>query len=233
MDPLIGRRTNVRQPIISSCSNSKKISSASKSYHTLVSPTPTAKEHERVRKYDIERCNSILRSSPINSTQCRSNSNPGLRRAHKILGAQITSRTSPESFKGEVLTPQVHLTGEGKTILHDHVDSSNFTCNGTTDADPGSKRDYTSGEVTKGVTNNAIATLSQNQAQWNDTSYCPVLQILKLVPVNTFQGTDAEIYRYVLSDGTHLARGIIATQLNTTYTIKKSPISPSAVSLTT
>jgi len=94
------------------------------------------------------------------------------------------------------------------------TDSSKFTCNGTTDADPGSKRDYTIGEVTNSVTDNAIETLSQNQTQWNDTSYCPVFQILKLVTVNTSQGTNAESYRVLLSDGTHLARGMIATQLN-------------------
>ena len=93
------------------------------------------------------------------------------------------------------------------------MDSSNFTCNGTTDADPGSKLGYTIGEVTKGVTNNVIATLSQNQAQFN-TLYCPVLQILKLVSVNTSQGTDAERYYVIFSDGTHLARGILAPQLN-------------------
>jgi len=64
------------------------------------------------------------------------------------------------------------------------------------------------------LTNNAIATLIKNQTHGNDTSYCPVLQVLKVLPVNNSQGTSAERYRVILSDGVHLAQGMFATQHN-------------------
>lgn len=119
MGPLIGHRTNVRQPIISARPNLTE-SSKSRSYHTLFSPTPTAKEDERTRSYDKEGSNSTLTSSPINFTQHRSNSNLRLRRAQKFLGSQVTSRTSPDSYRSNVVTPLLYSKGEENNSLHDY-----------------------------------------------------------------------------------------------------------------
>lgn len=90
--------------------------------HTLVSPTPTAKEHEQSRKYDRERNNSTIKSSPINSTQRHHNSNLGLCRDQNILEVKLTTPSiSSESFEREVLTPpQLHSTGDQFNSLHDH-----------------------------------------------------------------------------------------------------------------
>lgn len=64
------------------------------------------------------------------------------------------------------------------------------------------------------LTNNAIATLIKNQTHANDSSFFPILQVLKVLPVNNSQGTSAERYRVILSDGIHLAQGMFATQHN-------------------
>ena len=61
-----------------------------------------------------------MTSSPINSTQRRSNSNPYIRRDRKFPGAQVTSLISPESFKDKFLITQLHSTGEQNKSLQDH-----------------------------------------------------------------------------------------------------------------
>lgn len=95
----------------------------SKSHHTLVSPSPTAKEHKRSRKCDRET------PSLTKPTKRHENPNIGLRIDQKHLDVNLTSHTSSKPFEREAITPQLQSTGEQNNSLHNyepHVDDESY-----------------------------------------------------------------------------------------------------------
>lgn len=68
--------------------------------------------------------------------------------------------------------------------------------------------------MSSSLTNNAISNIIKTQSHGNDSSFFPIVQILKVLPVQKSQGTQQERYRIILSDGVHLAQGMLATQHN-------------------